>query len=171
MIWTSGRLCLCWRWHKSTYRLQGKISADIAGKIDNGQIQTIDAVLTARDLVITGDVLKGDRLTSKTLDVNVKLRGEKQFVNIDAQRASSDWLNATAQDAVPVTKKALDEFLKPDSAYNLKANFDCDIGAVFAQMPHVLKVREGTKITSGRLNGHRRNVHADRARASRDRPT
>jgi hypothetical protein len=76
--------------------------------------------------------------------VNVKLRGEKHFVNIDELRAASDWLNATATGAVPVTKKAFDEFLKPDSAY---------IGAIFGQMPHVLNVREGTKITSGRLNG------------------
>lgn len=133
---------------------KGRISAKMAGKIDNGQIQTIDGAITARNLAITGDILKGDTLASKALDVNVKLRGEKQFVKIDELHASSDWLNAGATGVIPVTKKALDEFLKADSVYNLKANFDCDIGAIFAQMPHVLGVREGTKITSGRLSGN-----------------
>lgn len=135
-------------------RSRGKFSAKIASQIDNGQIQTIDGSVRARDLAITADLLKGDTLTSKVLEVNIKLKGEKQFVKIDELHATSDWLNASAAGVIPVTKKALDEFLKADSVYNLKANFDCDIGAIFAQMPHVLGVREGTKITSGRLSGN-----------------
>lgn len=133
---------------------QGKISARMAGKIDNGQIQTIDAVLSARNLAITGDILRGDRLTSKVLDVNVKMRGEKQFVKIDELRATSDWLNANAAGVIPVTKKALDEFLKADSVYNLKADFDCDIGTIMSQMPHTFSIKEGMKITSGQLKGN-----------------
>ena len=98
--------------------------------------------------------MKGDKLTTKVLDVNVKLHGEKQFINIDELRVASDWLNAKAAGVVPMTMKSLDEYLKPDSVYSLKGDFDCDIGTIFAQMPHVLSVKEGTKITSGHLSGN-----------------
>jgi len=104
-------------------------------------------------LDISGDKLKGDRLKTGVLDVGMKLRSEKEIINIDRLKVHSDWLDVEASGFVPKTFKSLSEFVRPDSAYALSGSFECDLAAALSQMPRTFGVKKGMKVTSGRLSG------------------
>jgi hypothetical protein len=53
-----------------------------------------------------------------------------------------------------MTAGSFGDFLKVDSGYDLKGTFDCDLPAVMSQLPNTIGLKEGTQITSGRLNGN-----------------
>jgi len=82
------------------------------------------------------------------------LNREKETINIDDLQIKSDWASVTASGAVPTTLKSFADFFQADSNYNLTGSFDCDLAAVLAQMPKTLGLKEGTQMTSGRLNGN-----------------
>jgi len=132
---------------------RGSISANLKSEIKDGQIGNSGGSIKGRDLDISGPILKGDRLKTSRLDVDMKLLRQKDTINIDKLEVSADWLNATASGVVPTTSKSLAEFLEPDSAYSLKGSFECDLAAVLSQMPNMFGLKEGTKMTSGQLNG------------------
>jgi hypothetical protein len=54
---------------------------------------------------------------------------------------------------VPTTFESLAELIKPESKYDLKGSFDCDVAAILSSMPNTFGVKEGMEVTSGRLNG------------------
>ncbi len=132
---------------------KGSVSANVKSEIKDGQLGSSSGTIKARDLDIGGPVLKGDRLKTSRLDVDMKLQRQKDTINIDSLQVNTDWLSATASGVVPTTSKSLAEFLEPDSAYSLKGNFECDLGTVLSQMPNMFGLKEGTKVTSGQLNG------------------
>jgi hypothetical protein len=132
---------------------EGKVSADLKSEVKDGRIEDLSGTIKGKDLDITGGKLKGDRFESKTLDVAVKLSSEKEIINIDRLEVRGDWLDAEASGVVPKTFKSLSEFVKPDSAYALSGSFECDLAAALSQMPRTFGVKEGMKVTSGRLSG------------------
>jgi len=133
---------------------KGLISANAKSEIKDGRFENLTAIAKAKNLDITSPQLKGDRLQTKTLDVAVKLRHTKEAINIDKLQLKSDWADLAASGTVPTTLKSLSDFLQPDSNYTLKASFDCDLPAVLSQMPKTLGLKEGTKISSGKLTGN-----------------
>lgn len=133
---------------------KGIVSADINSQIKDGQVENLSGIINATDLDITAAELKGDRIKTGTLDGDVKLSRKADVINIDRLRLKSDWADVNAAGTIPTTLKSFAEFAKPDSAYELKADFDCDLPAVFSQMPHTLGLKEGMHITSGRLSGN-----------------
>ena len=134
-------------------RAEGRISADLRSEIRDGRIKDLSGTIKGKDLDISGDKLKGDRLKTGVLDVGMKLRSEKEIINIDRLKVHSDWLDAEASGFVPKTFKSLAEFVKPNSAYSLSGTFDCDLAQALSQMPRTFGVKEGMKVTSGRLSG------------------
>jgi len=132
---------------------KGRVTANLKSEIKDGRIENLAGAAKGKDLDITGPGLKGDRLRTSDLDVDVKLTRKDQALNIDNLKVATDWANVTAKGAVPTTLKSFEEFLEPDSDYDLQGTFDCDLAAVMSQMPATLGLKEGVKISSGRLTG------------------
>ena len=133
---------------------KGVVSANIKSEIKNGQIESLDGILKGKNLNIAVSQLKGDRLKSDYLEAVVELHRKNDLISIEKLQVDSDWLSARASGTVPTTFKSLAQFAKADSNYNLKGSFDCDLPTVLSQMPHAFKLKEGTKVTSGRLGGN-----------------
>jgi len=132
---------------------EGLVEGRAAGVIKDGQVGDINAGIKAKNLLITGAMLKGDKLQTNDLDINVKLKQEKEAINIDNLQLKSDWASVTASGIVPMTFKSLDDLLGPKSNYNLKGKFNCNLAAVSSQMPKTLGLKEGMQLISGQLNG------------------
>jgi len=132
---------------------KGKVSANLKSEIKDGRIEDLSGTIKGKDLDITGGQLKGDQFKTSVLDVGVKLRSEKEVINVDRLKVHSDWLDAEASGVVPKTFKSLAEFVKPESVYALRGSFVCDLAAALSQMPRTFGVKEGIKVTSGRLSG------------------
>lgn len=132
----------------------GNVSVDIKTQIKNGQIEESVGKIKAKNINITGSALKGDKLQAKRLDLDIKMKTTKDTINIDKLKIRSDFVNAEITGVIPKTAKSFADFLEPDSNYDLKATFDCDIAAVLSQMPRTFKLKEQMKITSGKLNGN-----------------
>jgi len=132
---------------------KGHISADIKSQIKDGRFENLSAVIKGNNLDITSPQLKGDRFQTSSLDADVRLTHAEEVVTIDKLRVKTDWADLSAAGAVPTTLKSLSDFLKPDSNYSLKGTFDCNLPAVLSQMPRTLGLKEGTKISSGKLTG------------------
>jgi hypothetical protein len=133
---------------------KGIISANVKSEIKDGRFENLTGVVKAKNLDIISPQLKGDRLQTKTLDVAVNLSATIEAINIDRLQLKTDWADLTASGTVPTTLKSLSDFLQPDSSYNLKGSFDCNLPALLSQMPKTLGLKEGTKISSGKLTGN-----------------
>jgi hypothetical protein len=133
---------------------KGIISANAKSKIKDGRFENLTATVTAKNLDVTSPQLKGDRLQTRNLDVTVNLSATIEAINIDRLRLKTDWADLTAGGTIPTTLKSLSDFLQPDSNYSLKGSFDCNLPAILSQMPKTLGLKEGTKISSGKLTGN-----------------
>ncbi|MHC4624939.1 MAG: translocation/assembly module TamB domain-containing protein [Planctomycetota bacterium] len=132
---------------------KGTLSSNIKAEIKEGEVTAVSGNITAKDLDVTGAALKGDHLKTSVLDVGVKLRGQKELINIDELRVHSDWVDANATGVVPMTAKSLAELARADSPYSLKCDFECDVAEALSQMPATFGLQEGMQVTSGRLSG------------------
>jgi hypothetical protein len=130
---------------------KGNISGSVASEIRNGQLERMTAEIAGRDLNVDAVKLTGGRIKTSQLGVNVKMARAKDIINIESFDIKSDWLTAEGRGTVPTTAGSLDEFLKADSS--LSGHFDVDMAQLFAQMPAVFKLKEGTNVTSGVLKG------------------
>jgi hypothetical protein len=132
---------------------KGKLSANIEGAVKDGQIDNIEADITGKDLDVTGEVLKSDRLRTKSLNIDVKLRREKDLFNIEKLDFSSDWANAQAKGALPTNLGSLGQFLNPKLPHDLKADFELDLAAALSQLPNTTGLKEGMSVTEGKITG------------------
>jgi hypothetical protein len=133
---------------------KGIISANMQGEIKDGQVENLVGTINGKNLDMAIPGTKGDRLKTSKLDVDMKLQTQKDKINIDKLNVKSDWLDVQASGVVPVTLKSFADFMQPDSPYSLKGDFKCDLAAAFTQMPNILKLKEGMKVTSGRVSGN-----------------
>lgn len=132
---------------------KGRISANIKSEIEDGKIENLKGAVKGRGLDITSGQLKGDRLKSNVLDVAIELESNEELININELEIQADWLKAQANGAVPTTFKSVAEFVQPDSIYNLRGSFECDLAALLSQMPRTFGLKEGMRVTSGKLSG------------------
>jgi hypothetical protein len=132
---------------------EGIVAGSAKGEIKDGRVEDINAGIKAKNLLVTGAVLKGDKLQTSNLDIDAKLNQQTGAINIDDLQLKSDWASVTASGTVPTTIKSLDDLLGAKSNYNLKGKFNCNLAAVSSQMPKTLGLKEGMKLTSGQLNG------------------
>jgi len=133
---------------------EGIVGGRAKGEIKDGRVGDLNAGIKAKNLLITGAVLKGDRLQTGDLDINVKLNQQKEAINIDNMQLKSDWASVTASGVVPTTFKSLGDLLGADSNYSLKGTFNCNLAAVSSQIPKTLGLKEGMQVTSGQLSGN-----------------
>jgi len=146
----------------------GRVSGDAKGQIKDGQLEGLAGTINAKDLDISGPALKGDRLQTRELDINVKLSQKDETIDIENLRVQSDWATASASGTIPTTLGSFTDFLESDSPVDLEGDFKCDVAAALSQMPKTLGLKEGMQVTSGQLTGNvqtstsagRRQVHA-----------
>ncbi len=132
---------------------KGRISAKIKSEISSGQLESASGTIKGSNVDVTGDLMKGDRFTTSSLDGALELQSDEKFVNVGKLEVKTDWLKAQVAGAVPTTMKSLADLTKTDSEYNLQGSFDCDLAELMSQFPHSLGVREAATVTSGRLSG------------------
>jgi hypothetical protein len=132
---------------------RGVISANLTAAVKNGAIEKADGVVLGKNLEITSPQLKGDKIKTSALDVSVEMAQQGDLVNVEKLTVQTDWLKAQVSGIAPTSFGTLADFMKPDSKYELKANLECDLPAVAAQMPRTLGLKEGTTITNGKLIG------------------
>ena len=132
---------------------KGTLSSNIKAEVEQGEVTQVNGNIAAKDLDVTGAALKGDHLKTSVLDVGVKLRGQKELINIEELTVRSDWMDANATGVVPMTAKSLAELAKADSPYSLRCDFECDVAGALSQMPATFGLQEGMQVTSGRLTG------------------
>jgi len=130
---------------------EGVLSGTVSSEVKDGQFENISADIKAKNLDITGPLLKGDRLKTNNLNVNAKLKREQKMIRIESLDITTDWLKAQAAGSVPATFDSFTEFLQSDSS--LAGNFELDAAQVLSQMPQTFGVKEGMKVTSGKLSG------------------
>ncbi len=132
----------------------GIVQGNMKSNIVDGKLENLNTGINAKDLDISGTVLKGDRIRTSSLDINAKLNQSDGTINVDDLQIKSDWASVAASGVVPMTAGSFGDFLKIDSGYDLKGTFDCDLPAVMSQLPNTIGLKEGTTITSGKLNGN-----------------
>jgi hypothetical protein len=130
---------------------EGVLSGSVSSEVKDGQFENISADIKAKNLDITGALLKGDRLKTSNLNVNAKLKREQKMIRIESLDITTDWLKAQAAGSVPATFDSFSEFLHSDSS--LAGSFELDAAQVLSQMPQTFGVKEGMKVTSGKLSG------------------
>ena len=133
---------------------KGVVGGQVRGQIKDGRIENLRADVKGKNLDVTGDVLKGDRLQTANLELSAAVSQGKETISVESLQLKTDWASASAGGTVPTTLKSLDDLLKPGSSYNLKGDFQCNLPAVAAQMPKTLGIKEGMKVTSGQLSGN-----------------
>lgn len=146
---------------KIEVQAKGLVSADVNAVIEDGSFEDLNGSIKAKNLDVTGPLLKGDRLKTSLLDVAVKLKSQQQLINIEKLQLDSDWLVAQAGGMVPTTFRSWSDFLTSESDYSLDADFDLNVASILSQMPNTFGIKEETKVTSGKLSG---NIRADRGR-------
>jgi hypothetical protein len=139
---------------KVDIQAKGRLSANLAGEIRDGNFENVKATVRAKNLDITAAQLKGDRLQTGSLNMGIRLNSKKDAINISTLQVKSDWANVNASGVVPTTLKSLADFLAPDSNYSLKGSLECDVASLLSQMPRTFGLKEGMKVTSGKLSGN-----------------
>jgi len=132
---------------------KGRLSADINCKIKQGKIEALAGNITGRDVEVGGELLKGGKFKTATLDARMKLNRQDEQINIDELAIDSQGLKGWAKGVLPATFESLEQFLDPNSGYKLEAGFECNIAELLSQMPALFRLKEGVNITSGRLTG------------------
>ncbi|MFQ6034995.1 MAG: hypothetical protein ACE5NM_03995 [Sedimentisphaerales bacterium] len=139
---------------KVELQAKGLVSANITGQLIDGRLENLSASIKAKNLDITGAKLKGDRLQTNLLYVDVKLSHKKQTINIDRLQVRSDWTDASVSGTIPTTFRSFADFLQPDLRHSLKGSFSCDLAALLSQMPRTFGLKEAMIVTSGKLTGN-----------------
>jgi len=132
---------------------KGTVSGKLESTITEGELSKVTAVLSGKGIEVGGAALKGDILNTPQLGVKIELQRQGDLIKVDKLEADGTWLWCKLSGVVPTTFDALEQFVKPDSPYNLQGSFGCDVAAAAAQIPHVLGLKEGMKVTSGKVRG------------------
>jgi len=136
----------------------GTLSADIKGKLNNGIIENLTGNINGRNVEYSGPGLSGDKIKTSALDVQSKINQTGKLINIQQLIVSTDWLKADATGAVPASKDAFTDFMKPDSKSEIKGNLNGDLPAIAAMLPNTLGLDPNIKVTSGKLTGDVRTI-------------
>jgi hypothetical protein len=146
---------------KIEVQAEGLVSADVNAVIKDGKFENLNGTINAKNLDVTGPVLKGDQLKTGLMNVIVTLKSEQQLINIEKFEFATDWLVAQAGGMVPTTFRSWSDFLTSESDYSLDADFDLNVASILSQMPNTFGIKEATKVTSGKMSG---NIRANRGR-------
>jgi hypothetical protein len=129
----------------------GTLNANITASVDNGSVKGVDIAVNGENLSVGGAALKGDTVKTSVFKVAGKVTSGKDGLTIQEAAVTADWLDITASGTIPTKAFSSADLLSPSSSYALKANVNCQVAKLLGQMPHMLGLKPGSQITSGRL--------------------
>jgi hypothetical protein len=132
---------------------RGQVSANLVAVVEDGKFENLTGTVKGENIDVSGSALKGDNLKTKLLTADVKLKSQEQLINIEKFKFNSDWLEAEIVGMVPTTFSSWSDFLTSESDVNLSGDFELDTAAFLSSMPNTFNIKEGMKITSGKLSG------------------
>lgn len=132
---------------------RGQVSGHIAGAIQNGQIQNLNATVTGQDVDLAGQSLNGDQLRTAQLNARASLAQTGEVIDVNQLDVRTDWARVVLTGTLPKSPGSLSQLLESGAAYNVRGNFEVNLAAVLSQMPRTLGVRPGTQVTSGQATG------------------
>jgi hypothetical protein len=132
----------------------GQISGNVAGALQNGQLENLNAKIVGQNINVTGPALQGDRLQTSRLNVTAHLAQSANAINVSQLNVQTDWAQVSATGTLPETPESLNKLLESGEAYDVKGQFDVNLAALLTQMPNTFAVQPGTQITSGRATGN-----------------
>jgi hypothetical protein len=132
---------------------EGRVSGNIAGALQNGQIENLHATLVGQNVDVTGEALQGDRVQTSRLNVTANLAQADDAINVSQLNVQTDWARVEATGTLPKTPASLNKLLESGEAYDVKGRFDINLAAVLSQMPNTFAVQRATQITGGRATG------------------
>lgn len=148
---------------------KGLLTANIKTSFKDSKLQNLTGTANGSNIDVGGPALKNDRFKTSALNLDVQMERQKDLFNVDKLTLTTDWAGIDAAGKLPTDIKALSEFTKPGTDYDLKATVDVDLPAVANQMPNTLKLEPGTTITSGKLSGNiNRTTQAEKAQIQVD---
>ena len=124
--------------------LKGLVNARIKGQVTQGRVDHVKGQVSGAQLEASGDLLKGDRLATSKLAVDMDLMQDGDSLQINSLSLNSDWMTSNLKGALPTDKK---------NAYVISGAFDVDVAAVASQLPRTLSIRPGMQISQGRASG------------------
>ncbi len=124
--------------------LKGLVNAQLKGQVTEGRLDHVKGQVSVRQLEASGDLLKGDRVATKALDVSVDMVQEDGSIQINRVSLNSDWMTSNLKGSVPVDR---------GEACVVSGAFNVDVAAVAAQLPHMLSIRPDMRISQGRASG------------------
>jgi hypothetical protein len=131
----------------------GQLSGHITSALQDGQIQNLNATISGRNLDITGQGLKGDRLHTSQLSVRANLIQSGEVLDVNQLDVRTDWAVVSLTGRIPKTPGSLSGLLESGSAYDVRGSFDINLATVLSQMPKTIGVRPGMAVTGGRATG------------------
>ncbi len=132
---------------------KGQVSANLVAVVEDGKFENLAGTVKGENIDVSGSALKGDNLKTKLLTADVKLKSQEQLINIEQFKFNSDWLEAEIAGIVPTTFNSWSDFLTSESDVNLSGDFELDAAALLSSMPNTFNIKEGMKVTSGKLSG------------------
>lgn len=142
---------------KMDVKAAGTVTGKIVGKVKDGQIENLTANIDAKNLDVTlpaESQKKPQQIKADFLKADVKLKQEKENINIESLNIKTDWADASAAGLVPMSIAAMSDFLKPDSPYKLKVEFNCDLAKVMSQTVGLAELKDDIKIVTGKIAGN-----------------
>jgi len=132
---------------------KGVLSANVKAEIKDGMVENVSGDVKGSGLEVTAPQLKGDRIKTSILDAQVRVHKDGELMNVEKLTAATDWLKVEASGITPMSAATLEDFFKPDSKYELKANLECDIPMIASQLRNTAGLKEGMNLTRGKLTG------------------
>ena len=132
----------------------GKVSGTISAKLNGGLLEDVAAEIKGTDLDILVAQLKGDRFKTRAFGLATKLQCTQALIKVEQLDIKTDWLTSSLSGEMPTTIAAIEDFIKYDSPYSLKGEFDCDLPKTMTMFSNTLDLKDGIKVTYGRLSGN-----------------
>jgi len=130
----------------------GALSANLKSTIEHGLPQTINGTVKGKNLEITARQLKGDKITTSDLNVDIQMQKENEIISIQNCVLHTDWADVTASGSIPTTVDSLTGVLQPNSQLDLKGTCNVNLADILSQLPRTIGIKEGMTVSSGKLN-------------------
>jgi hypothetical protein len=121
------------------------------GEGENRGTMALSGNLQARDLALTADCLGKDKLQLARIDVPCRLERRGTELRVDQLAIKTDVGQAAAQGSFLVKELTAAELTKALYNDNYRVEGDLNIAALAAMLPETMNIREGTRLTDGRV--------------------
>jgi hypothetical protein len=134
--------------------LDGRLTSSLECSFDAVPIPQevkLEGRLLAEELLLATPMLGSDRVRLNQLDTNCRVAWQKQRVNVDQLTAESDVGNVSITGSVDLSDRAVDNLLTSLPQQTFTVDGQLDLAKLAEILPGTLRIREGTRVTSGQL--------------------